>query len=676
MADNVVMDKQLTVGMTADFESDVFIEGTLSVTGTAHFSNIVYVDNDVKIRDDLSVGTNVYIEGPTMVIPHGLEADRPTAATHLIGAIYFNEDTKRFEGLHDVGSGTENLKWLGFGSTSDIDADTFITAELTDDDDVLRFYAGDSNAEKMLISSDNWMSVATQVFFDSNVIMEQDLSVFGNLNVNNGLSVANGTVMSGDVLMKDNLSVLGHTMIEETLSMGGTIYADDPTLAMSFSGPVKGTSDVEILGKLSVQDAATFSSEVIVGDFLSVGDDIYLASNLYVGSNLSVAGEAFFDNSLSVQGTLDLIGKAELHSTLSVEAQADFKSDVRIGGVLSLGDKMVLGDVLSVAKDALFKSDVYIHGQLSVKGPTILDDTLSVDGIAYLASNLSVEGYADVVGRTRLGNLLSVTGATFLESTLSVTGKTTLSDTVSMGQNVTINKNRTLYLNNIESHDKDPTTEMPLDIVMKCKALKLYGDLQVQGSIDNIETTTTALHVNDVSAMFGVPDFDHSNGIDTFDIKASASIETVHANTDAGIEVFGIPAYDSTGIQAAGTNYPGKTDAATVNTDTRYADLKNTLRKYYRKSLLWNRNNGMLDLGYLQSDMTNDDHCRDNESYWELQGGAFHLSGYYLDDVGTEQMITYGFRINQARELELIKKDSGASGNFKRVAKFGIKATF
>jgi UDP-3-O-[3-hydroxymyristoyl] glucosamine N-acyltransferase len=670
MADNVVMDKQLSVGMTADFESDVFIEGTLSVTGTAHFSNMVNVENDVKIRDDLSVGTNVYIEGPTMVIPHGLEADRPTASAELIGAIYFNEDTKRFEGLHDVGSGTQNLKWLGFGSTSDIDADTFITAELTDDDDVLRFYAGDSNAEKMLISSDNWMSVATQVFFDSNIIMEQDLSVFGNLNVNNGLSVANGTEMNGDVLMKNNLSVLGDTVIHETLSMGGTIYADDPTLAISFSGPVKGTNDVEILGQLSVQNKATFSSEVIVGDYLSVGDDIYLASNLYVGSNLSVSGEAFFDNSLSVQGTLDLIGKAELHSTLSVEEQADFVSDVRIGGLLSLAQGMVLGTVLSVANDALFQDDVYIEGQLSVKGPTILNNTLSVRGIAYLASNLSVEGYADVVGRTNLGDTLSVTGATTLASSLSVHGTTTLKDEVSIGSDTYIHKNKTLFLNKISSEDR--ASGLPLDIEMTCRNFKVNGDLQVSGTFENIETSTTSLLINDKAALFAIPaDFDHrSDTLDSLDRLLANSTDS--GSDKAGIKVFGIPSTEN--IKEATESYPGKTDAAAVGATTTYNDVEGTLREYYQKSFLWNKNGGMLKLGYLQDDMTDDADCRDEESYWELMGGAFHLSGYYLNDVGEEKKITYGFRINQAKELELIKKDGDTDA--KRVAKFGIKATF
>ena len=79
-------------------------------------------------------------------------------------------------------------------------------------------------------------------------------------------------------------------------------------------------------------------------------------------------------------------------------------------------------------------------------------------------------------------------------------------------------------------------------------------------------------------------------------------------------------------------------------------------------------------VGYLQSDNTNDSSYRDKESFWELKGGAFHLSADKFDDNGDAITIKYGFRINANDELEIIKKTGTAAS--KRVAKFGITSAF
>ena len=95
----------------------------------------------------------------------------------------------------------------------------------------------------------------------------------------------------------------------------------------------------------------------------------------------------------------------------------------------------------------------------------------------------------------------------------------------------------------------------------------------------------------------------------------------------------------------------------------------------WEKSLKWNVNDGMPYLGYLQSDATNDATYRDRESYWELKGGAFHLSADRMNDAGTAvETVKYGFRINASDELEIIKKIGTADS--KRVAKFGITSAF
>jgi hypothetical protein len=69
------------------------------------------------------------------------------------------------------------------------------------------------------------------------------------------------------------------------------------------------------------------------------------------------------------------------------------------------------------------------------------------------------------------------------------------------------------------------------------------------------------------------------------------------------------------------------------------------------KSFKWNHKNGVGNLGTSNID---------DESYWELKGGAFRMS---------EGDHSFGFRINDLGEFELVKKVG--QGNFKRIAKFG-----
>ena len=94
----------------------------------------------------------------------------------------------------------------------------------------------------------------------------------------------------------------------------------------------------------------------------------------------------------------------------------------------------------------------------------------------------------------------------------------------------------------------------------------------------------------------------------------------------------------------------------------------------WEKSLKWNLNDGMQYVGYLQPDNTNDASYRDKESFWELKGGAFHLSADKFNDNGDAITVKYGFRINANDELEIIKKTG--TGASKRVAKFGITSAF
>ena len=85
----------------------------------------------------------------------------------------------------------------------------------------------------------------------------------------------------------------------------------------------------------------------------------------------------------------------------------------------------------------------------------------------------------------------------------------------------------------------------------------------------------------------------------------------------------------------------------------------------YDKTLLWNYGlHGIADLG--TSNM-------DGESFWDMKGGSFRITNQRV--IGSNIVNTsYGLRINQNDELELVKKFYYSPSNgyvFKRLMIFG-----
>jgi uncharacterized protein (DUF2345 family) len=148
--------------------------------------------------------------------------------------------------------------------------------------------------------------------------------------------------------------------------------------------------------------------------------------------------------------------------------------------------------------------------------------------------------------------------------------------------------------------------------------LRVNGNVEIKGVVDSINVTNSYLNVQDKLINLAYT----SNGT----IKDGAD------NTGAGMIVTGVP----TGCNSV-------TDAA-----------------FYEKSLKWNMAGGMSQLGTANFS---------NDSFWEMRGGGFRITH---NKSATEEL-SFGFRINNNDELELVKKyKNGAGYVYKRVAKFGL----
>ena len=104
-------------------------------------------------RDRITTSTgNITINtAGSLRIPVGNTSQRPQGGVVQTGQIRFNTQLNEFEGYNGTA-------WKNIGGVSDTDGDTFIDAEQSADDDVLRFFTAGS--ERITISDTGVVAIS------------------------------------------------------------------------------------------------------------------------------------------------------------------------------------------------------------------------------------------------------------------------------------------------------------------------------------------------------------------------------------------------------------------------------------------------------------------------------------------------------------------------------------
>lgn len=600
---------------------DVQIRDTLSVADEVFFSSNLSVAENVVVGSTLSVAgkatfcNDTYIDGQTFKIPVGIETDRPSwdsyAPTTLdstnlagnplssgapMGSVFYNTEADKFQGLHKDGV------WRNMGGVVDTDADTKILAEIDGgDEDTLFFYASNASVPRMTMDNTN-LSIALDVQITDtlsvgdSVVFGSNLSVSGPVDIQGVLTVDDATVL------KSTLSVESHTQLNNTLSVMQTAY---------FYSTLSVTGNVEMLANLSVNGEADIINNVRLGATLSVVDSVTFSSNLSVGSSSLFTGAVQMENTLSVEGATDL------------------KSEVQLGSTLSVTDTVTFSSNLSVTSDVVFS------------------DTLSVANAVTFANTLSVGG------ATTLSNILSVTGATTLSSTLSVGGLATFSNDLSVAGDIALNPGSTLTVDNIITTDNEKDLVITLGSDSTGK-LRVNGDLEILGTLNQINTTIESVKVVDKTITLAAGDDDIAG---SNQVVHEDSLADTHG---AGVLVEGRP----NGIEVTNQYFDGSYSSADA------LDIDNI----YEKSIRWNLSDapgqanvtGMRYLGGLNtfeaSQSTNSDQIA-KESFWEVKGGSLRITSLFKNSAGLVDKVSYGFRISRNRQLQIVKHEWVTSQN-------------
>ena len=150
---DVYMDKKnLTVKDTIYASNIESSTNTVSIIGSnVSIKDILNVTDNVTYIQMMSLASNLYVDGLIMKIPVGTNNNRPNIQNAPTGSVFYNSNTMRFEGLHDLNGVKE---WLPFGGVVDIDGDTYISAEKTPNNNTLSFFTGDKDVPVAILKAD------------------------------------------------------------------------------------------------------------------------------------------------------------------------------------------------------------------------------------------------------------------------------------------------------------------------------------------------------------------------------------------------------------------------------------------------------------------------------------------------------------------------------------------
>jgi len=206
-----------TVDSNADLELRTNGTGNVNVENFSFNGDTISNDNDITINP----ATGIFrVDGTGAIrVPSGTTGERP--GTPTLGMLRFNTDTGFFEGYDG--------NWIPLVGVSDLDGDTYITAELTPgaNDDTLRFYAGGQ-----LVANVN------PTRFDVSSLVVDNLLLQGN-------SIST-TGTDQDLLL--NANGLGTIRVEDFVFEGNTITNSVPDAPTVFRTTGDGYIDVSQAG--------------------------------------------------------------------------------------------------------------------------------------------------------------------------------------------------------------------------------------------------------------------------------------------------------------------------------------------------------------------------------------------------------------------------------------------
>ena len=245
------------------------------------------------------------------------------------------------------------------------------------------------------------------------------------------VAVAGTLTVSDDVKLSETYAALTHTAGSGGLAITSEAGYVDVESVRFTETKIGITGDIDII--------TLSSASVAVAGALGSTGDFNVATTSFTVAALS--GDTAVGGDLTAGGTLDVTGAATLSSTLSVAGVATMKDDI----VMEETAASLTHTASSGTPGLTIKST---FGFVDVESVRFTDAKIGVNGdpdLLSLASGaLTVAGTFDTTADIRVATnkfTVDASGNTAVEGTLGVTGVTTLSNTVTIAQDATLQAN-------------------------------------------------------------------------------------------------------------------------------------------------------------------------------------------------------------------------------------------
>ena len=378
-------------------------------------------------RITTSTGNMTINTAGSLRIPVGNTSQRPQAGVVQTGQIRFNTQLNEFEGYNGTA-------WKNIGGVSDTDGDTFIDAEQSADDDILRFFTAGS--ERITINDTGIVAISTATqsttFNDGaltvagGVGIVKDLNVGGNINVTGNVTVG-GTINLGDD-DTDNININADINsdlipnINDSYDLGSAtkswkdLYLTESINFKGATGENEIVVPTNLADALSVKDDA--NNDILVVDTTTGAITITFSSSLVVPS---MAVSDLTDNRIVVAGTN---GELEDDSNFTFDGSI-FKVSTTDAIVIPTGttaQRPTAQTGMLRFNSTSGKAEIY-------DGSGWIDVGSGTGTVSEAFKTISVNGQSDIVADAPTDTLTLVAGTNITITTNAATDEITINST-------------------------------------------------------------------------------------------------------------------------------------------------------------------------------------------------------------------------------------------------------
>lgn len=643
---NVQVVGQQDVDITASNNASFQAVNDMSLSSTT-FSNNVSSDYATEVGGNMQIAlsNDLYVSGVSM-------------------SNTFSDTVTIQAGQNFVASGDNSAMMASLGRVEINGVDNSMSIIMGDESLVFRthtdheFFATSSNEYRIATSNDFVVIAKDQISLDSmnmsNVVGQDYATEVGrDMTINVASNVNMSSTTMSNTMSQDYKTEVGRNMtqyVETDLDMTSTtmsnLVKDSYNLNVGNDMISSASNTVEFTAKQGSFNVQAHEGAMAFSlDHNTDTARIESVNNITVGASNDMTTTVERDMSTSVTGNVDLSA-----TTMSNVLSEDYKTEVGRNMTVNVtGDVNMSNSTLSNVTDGNYTLEI---GQdMKVVAASNIYQTaengsyeLSVNSGA-MTMNMDDETN-DMNIHVDHDFITSASNDTFMDTkkNVMVRSKDDANNLMHYMQFQSDNQINFSTTGTYSFNIRDGINGTPQEILtMDPENVFVKGNLNVSGVVNSTGIVENRLEVEDKTLYLAT----NSNFVDSLDgpIENIAYEEDGVTNDGAGVRVHGFP-------------------SNAVIPDGKY---QHDVAHLYEKSFAWNhRTTGVMGLG---GDKPTE------EARWELKGGALYLTNQRVDSNGELVNTTsFGFRINQRDELEMIKEYKPVSGTSftRRIAKFGF----